>query len=56
MNEIEEKIAEALVTLGRLLIPSVNTIQESEEVKEALDILKNSFTKSIGRRIIKGKV
>ena len=54
MSEVEQKIAESLVTLYRLLVPNANTIQESQEISDALDILKSSFTKSIGRRIIKG--
>lgn len=53
MNEIEIKIAEAIKTLDRLLIPLCEHLDKVHGVEEALETLKNQLIVGIGRRIIK---
>lgn len=56
VNEIETKIAEAIKELVRLLVPMASTHDEMHDTEQALDTLRSSLIKAVGRRIIKGTI
>jgi hypothetical protein len=54
MNEAETKIAEAIKTLDRILLPMAYDQEEKHTIENVLDHLRSSFISAVGRRVIKG--
>ena len=54
MNEVEMKIAAAIVEIERLLVLNAGTHEDKNEMLNALDILKRQLIIVTGRRVIKG--
>ena len=54
MNEIETKIAAAIVEIERLLVPLAKCHTDKAEMLNALDTLKRQLIIAAGRRVIKG--
>lgn len=53
MTEIETKIYAAIVEIKRLLPPMVESVDDTDSIRQAIDTLTQQLAKTVGRRTIK---
>lgn len=53
MNEIETKVAEAIKTIERLLLPMATSYESNSHIVDTLTELKEALITAVGRRVIK---
>ena len=53
MNEVEQKIYSAIVSLRNLLGSLIDNVEDNEQLRKATEILSCQLQKTVGQRIIK---
>ncbi|MFI3217985.1 MAG: hypothetical protein QX189_02555 [Methylococcales bacterium] len=53
MNEVEQKIYDALSEIKRLMAALIDNVEDNEEIRYCITSLEMQLMKLVGRRVIK---